>query len=136
VRAQDLAVQIRKLRRPKKTQGRCYELSGQIVCRADKAMALALVHGEVSRKIGKRIGHAWVEKGNLVYDVVLDQFFSVSHYYEKFGVKVVSRYFWQEAAKQVIRFKHWGPWENVMGVEHVSTGSGKLAVTTRRYKGL
>lgn len=84
--------------------------------------AKTLVHGEVQHPLsGNKMWHAWVEDGQMAEDCTLgpvkegDLCFIVpiSKYYEIFQPSNVRKYSDEQAMVNLLRAKHWGPWEEV-----------------------
>jgi len=105
----------------KNTEGDCYQANGTFVIDSvfmNPDANIVLCHGIVSGRgklKGKRIGHAWCEQGNVVMDlsnnqtIILDK----KRYY-KFGKieeKDIKRYTPKEAAKEMLKSGHFGPWD-------------------------
>ena len=105
--------------------GRCYELSGRyVLCHRD----WLLVHGRVSvaafpaeegddrppsrNGIDFAISHAWCEKGDLVYDPVLDRTYPSAEYYARLAAGVCAKYTHEEMCEKMIRVKVWQPWDS------------------------
>lgn len=92
----------------RKRIGRCYELAGIGLLR-HKPRQWTLVHGTV--KAGQQtLGHAWFERGELVYDPVKDFVFIRPHFYRTLRAKAVKRYSVRSAAKHMLVKKSFGPW--------------------------
>jgi hypothetical protein len=92
--------------------GRCYELAGRgIIYATDDAWRL--VHGTLRdpvRQRAERYPHAWLERGDAVYDPVLDRPYEREDYYTRFNA-VADRIFDKvQAAHMVHDFGHWGAW--------------------------
>ena len=110
---------------PKK--GDCYAANGRLaleLIRGKKPKA-ELIHGVVLISLDYMpMGHAWVEVGNTVYDYSNNRKIKISKnkYYHsgaidgllKKGYKQ-HRYKGLEVAESVLKYKHWGPWENTGG---------------------
>lgn len=67
--------------RARSRAGRCYDLAFKMMMRPDLADGWTLIHGSVRVGVpeGKYVllargGHAWLERGCLIYDPVLDIF--------------------------------------------------------------
>ena len=104
--------------------GDCYEAAGKLAlefirCKHPKA---ELVHGVALNSLDYMpMGHAWVEVGGTVYDNSNGRKIKISKskYYHsgaigelmKKGYKQ-NRYKGLEVATAVLKYKHWGPWEN------------------------
>lgn len=91
--------------------GDCYRMAGRYVMDNDNAI---LVHGTINgiRFTGKDVDnpHAWVEEGNEVFDPVWDQRFPKEAYYEIAGAKPIKSYNLDQAAAEMLKSEHWGPW--------------------------
>lgn len=89
--------------------GLCYELSGRYMIGHPNA---ELIHGIVTNRIGdgKTLEHAWVEYNNIVFDPVIGKEFRKEVYYALFIPKIIERYKYEEVCKTMLRYKHWGPW--------------------------
>jgi hypothetical protein len=77
-----------------------------------------LVHGMVNGQgalEGKRFGHAWVEKGDIVYDYSNGKRLDLPKqvYYAMGNIKEEDNkyYKWRESLKWMVDEGHWGPWE-------------------------
>jgi len=72
-----------------------------------------LVHGTVySPSLKKRIGHAWVEAGDVVIDPAQSLSWRKEKYYRVGKVKICNRYSALQAMEMAVRFEHFGPWTN------------------------
>lgn len=90
-------------------KGRCYELAFKS---AEQAKDWSVVHGEVDGPphIG-RIGHAWLELGDMVYNPTDDRFYPCWLFRMKlYAVPIVS-YTISTACAMAARFGHFGPWQ-------------------------
>ncbi len=93
--------------------GKCYELSYKF---ATSNMDWDLVHGYITDRSGKTdrtIDHAWVERGNTVYDPVMDKEFDKRVYYGLFGVEVAERYKRDKVIDMALKKKTYGPWHRI-----------------------
>lgn len=100
-------------RRPRlrSREGRCFELSFQIVLDRDD---WALVHGLVNgAPPASRIEHAWVERSGIVYDPVLDRAMPLSQYRREFAAVEIERYDKAAACRAMLDQGHSGPWIHV-----------------------
>ena len=102
-----------KLGLPRKSfrnrQSRCFELAWGYLCDSREDIGWALVHGEVDSALG-RMGHAWLELGDTVYDAVLDELFPTADYRLMFTALEIARYSREEAAQHAVSSVHSGPW--------------------------
>ena len=105
-------------------KGDCYQANGALALefiRGNKPKAV-LVHGVALNSLDYQpMGHAWVEVGGKVYDYSNGRKIteSKSNYYNAGAIKELMkkgykqhRYKGLEVAKSVLKYKHWGPWEN------------------------
>ena len=90
-----------------KRQGRCYELAGKAMLKRE---GWKLAHGTVRGREGERIGHAWLERDDMVYDAVLDREIDELSYLARFHAERQAIYSQEEAAVTMLQHKHWGPW--------------------------
>ncbi len=92
--------------------GKCYQLSWQYVT---KNSSYKLVHGYITDRVktGRTIDHAWVEKGNEVYDPVMDKRYPKQAYYGLFGVEAEKVYNSKEALDLGSKYGHYGPWHKI-----------------------
>jgi hypothetical protein len=70
-----------------------------------------LVHGVIR----EWIGHAWLVRGDEVYDAVLDKFMSVEQYTDQERAVPERTYSAKEAARMICDAKYWGPWHETHG---------------------
>ena len=92
-------------------EGNCYDVHGRMV--TEENCDMILCHGSVWHdKVGWH-GHCWLEDGDKVIDVSNgNNFYDSKEKYYKLGkVKNVTRYTWREAAEQMLKTGHYGPWE-------------------------
>jgi hypothetical protein len=69
-----------------------------------------VVHGEVNGPDKSRIGHAWLEGGDQVFDAVLNQILPCGEYRLRYGAAPLVKFTRAEAAQAVLERKHFGPW--------------------------
>lgn len=98
--------------RHRKRSGRCYELCLTAVLRYPD---WRLVHGSVDAPnargaVDGRMAHAWMARGDVVYDQVLDKAFPRLQYLAAVNAAVDAVYTWKEVNDMLHRFRHWGPW--------------------------
>jgi len=94
-----------------KRLGRCYELSGKYVMHHD---GWELVHGLLVNPFASghpKMEHAWVEKGNEVFDPVMHKIWPKDVYYSLFKVKVHKKFSQREVFQITDKTGNWGPWE-------------------------
>ena len=90
---------------------RCYELAWKHILDVDEFADWLLIHGEVTGPDGSRIGHAWLENYDRVFDPVLSEFFSTALYRIRFGPTYLQEYDRKQAVAMVLRTNHAGPWD-------------------------
>jgi len=82
---------------------------------ASRRQGWTLVHGTVlSEQAGKRMNHAWCERGEDVMDLAMPvgmRDFKRDKYYEILEAEVCKRYAAQHAVFLFLRNRHYGPWE-------------------------
>ena len=107
--------------------GECYESAGQFMMESaltGSGLNATMIHGTVSMG-DQRIGHGWVEIGDVVYDGTHTQFFDRDSYREFTEAETEHEYNWEECADHMARTEHWGPWEETAGLlseEHYRPG--------------
>jgi hypothetical protein len=102
------------LRKYRKRQGRCYELVlGFILDNRDWNG----VHGKIIPTFGPFAGenydHAWAEKGELLYEVVLNEFWLKEDYHRTFCPSEIKTYNREEFGANVRKFYTCGPWGHI-----------------------
>jgi hypothetical protein len=95
--------------RAKDRSGRCYELAGKGLLN-DDADEWTLVHGVLQTPNLGLMPHAWLERGDVAYDPVLDSIYTQDYYYTRWQAVVHARYSRVEMAKAVADSGKWGPW--------------------------
>ncbi len=74
-----------------------------------------VVHGSVlSLLAGKRIDHAWCERGEVIVDLAMPDGMKIltrEQYYRVLQPKVSKRYTSGDASVLSIRNRHYGPWD-------------------------
>ena len=74
-----------------------------------------LVHGEVDcydpDSDSPRMGHAWLESRDEVFDPVVNQHFSKDKFYGLGPITVTGRYTKIEACNLMLDNDHYGPWD-------------------------
>jgi hypothetical protein len=96
----------KRRRRYRLRSGRCYELAGKYLL---DDPTWTLVHGTARGRDG-RIGHAWLVRGDTVYDATLDKSFARADYVARYAANEVTTYRAIEAARAMLVSGHWGPW--------------------------
>ena len=104
-----------------KACGTCYETAFKALMdsnsfgSAGKFGGWNLVHGIVTLTGGSykgvQTGHAWIEKGNKVYDTEKRIGMSKKAYYTLGSIGYTHRYSWKQAAKEASKSGHYGPWD-------------------------
>jgi hypothetical protein len=93
--------------------GLCYTAALQWVREAEEDWLV--VHGTVwSDQAGKRIEHAWCERGNFVVDLALpagSRIVARETYYRAAKPEVAKTYSHEDAVLLAIKNQHDGPWE-------------------------
>ena len=99
-------------------KGDCYRANGRLAIRHMDDPKWKLCHGVgILQTDGKPFGHAWVEKGNSVFDFSNGQEIHISKkiYYKILKAPVkgtkIYRYTGEEAGVKMLRNNHWGPWD-------------------------
>jgi len=100
--------------------GDCYEVAGQLVVidKVDGVLCHGTPLGTGGEAEGLRYGHAWVEVNIIGATFVIDKsngndaFFPKDVYYRAGSIvdEDVVRYSRVEAARHIVKYKHWGPW--------------------------
>ena len=106
--------------RPRKRSGRCYELALKYLMASPDEEGWHLVHGDVNlcglvdgdATGSQRAGHAWLVRGDTVYDTTLDQTFSVTTYEQIMEAVRFAEYTKLEAAQEMSKSGHSGPWDD------------------------
>ena len=70
------------------------------------------MHGAVTTARAGRIGHAWLSRGEIVYDPVFNRYSTVGEYYKSLEVQEITTYTLLEAARMMVAMGHSGPWED------------------------
>ena len=93
-----------------KRLGLCYELAGRY---ANTHKDVDLIHGSITNRLGdgKTIDHAWIEKGDHVFDPVIDEWFDEAVYEALYGTKEKIRFNTEGVLINILKYKHWGPWD-------------------------
>ena len=99
-----------------KGEGDCYEAAAKLLYAHRSCPGIVLVHGTVTGQgpiAGIRYGHAWIEVGDVVLDPSNGRFVCArkSAYYAVGEInEPVVRYAFEEAARQMLETRHYGPW--------------------------
>lgn len=93
--------------------GKCYELAYKY-CTSNSGWAL--VHGYIHEPGGDNrvIDHAWCEKGDLVYDAVLDKELPKIFYYKMFRAEIGKFYGTKkDIYDMALKYETYGPWHEI-----------------------
>ena len=94
-----------------KRLGKCYVLSGAYALDNQDAI---LVHGSINgisfTDTDFDNPHAWIEEGEVVYDLVLGSRWRKETYYSLMKAKSPKKYTFNETRNHVLATEHWGPW--------------------------
>ena len=99
-----------------KGEGDCYEAAAKLLYAHRSCADIVLVHGTVTGQgpiAGIRYGHAWIEIGDVVLDPSNGRFVCArkADYYAAGEIREpVVRYSFEEAARQMLETRHYGPW--------------------------
>lgn len=103
------------MKRIKKGSGDCYEFACNKVV-MEPLEPWTLVHGIVigqGKLAGVKIGHAWLERGDRVYDPYVG-WFDLDDYYKIGQIEYVRRYTADEARQNAMTHRHYGPWDETI----------------------
>lgn len=102
----------------KSHQGQCYDYASRYMLDTDfksELKGLKVVHGTISDGV-MTIGHAWTETpSGLLYEGSTGQFFKKADYMKKMNAVEERVYSREEARKNLVKYKHYGPWHNGAG---------------------
>jgi|SRR5829696_5245350 len=115
----------RTLVRARRRKGRCYELALKAL-NSKEASGFLLVHGQCRGPNDSRVGHAWLfdPENDLVYDPVLDRWFSEAGYRDFVAAVPERMYTLEQALKAALAASpstrsaarppmvHVGPWHD------------------------
>ena len=92
--------------------GRCYQLAGGALHALGRGARL--IHGVIHDPVvtSAHIPHAWIERGNEVWEPVRDQWMTAETFTRLFRPEVGHRYSAKEAAKLLLERRHWGVWDD------------------------
>lgn len=93
--------------------GRCYLLAwraASIIEAADRGPGLWVVHGSIQAEGLPRIGHAWLEAGDTVYDPVADHLMPWPVYRRWAGARRAHKMRAADALRYGVDTGHAGPW--------------------------
>jgi hypothetical protein len=119
----DDAVVIRPL---KEREGKCFKFAflSLLEMREAEIIDITLVHGVVTGyhrdrvESGHelRIAHAWVERGDMIYEATADTVLPASAYYQYADAVAERRYTFEEARMLYLVHETFGPWHETAGV--------------------
>lgn len=92
--------------RPRKRQGRCYELAFKFLM---DDPTWTLVHGRVDSS-GAVIGHAWLERDGWVFDPVLNRTLLWDDFATRHRAARLASFNGPDAARRALASGHSGPW--------------------------
>ena len=95
--------------------GDCYQAAGRLIMsKMNGKLVHGMVHGQGPLN-GLKFGHAWVEVGGKVLDYSNNQKRSLPKkvYYILGAIDPAECHYYSgtEAAKKMLKHKHWGPWD-------------------------
>ena len=99
-------------------EGDCYEAAAKLLYAHRSCPGIVLVHGTVTGQgpiAGIRYGHAWIEIGDVVLDPSNGRFVcarKAAYYAVGEIAEPVTRYAFEEAARQMLETRHYGPWDS------------------------
>jgi hypothetical protein len=100
-----------RLRKYRRRQGRCYELVSDFVSDNQQWNG---VHGKIIPTFGPFAGeeyyHAWAERGDLLYEAVLNTFWLKRDFHLTFCASEMKNYNSKELTANLRKFYTLGPW--------------------------
>lgn len=94
-----------------KRLGKCFSLCAEYVIDNKGA---SLVHGIITNPFDagnfRQVAHAWVEDSERVIDLVVGNNLPKDAYYALFKATAVRTYSREEAATEMLKHRHYGPW--------------------------
>jgi hypothetical protein len=106
----------------------CFPLA--VMC-LQKDPSWSMVHGVVYGGVA----HAWLRKGEWIYDPVKDISMSVGEYERTHQAKAERSYTALEATSMSSRTGHWGPWHPESAAMRISEILREFAESTRSVEG-
>jgi hypothetical protein len=122
--------------------GDCYEAAAKLLYAHRSCPGIVLVHGTVTGQgpiAGIRYGHAWIEIGDVVLDPSNGRFVCArkADYYAVGEInEPVARYEFEEAARQMLETRHYGPWEKRLSLTPPSGENDLLSLINEAFRGL
>jgi hypothetical protein len=119
--------------------GDCYEAAAKLLYAHRSCPGIMLVHGTVTGQgpiAGIRYGHAWIEIGDVVLDPSNGRFVCArkADYYAVGEInEPVTRYAFEEAARQMLETRHYGPWEERLSLTTPSGGKSSSKPDKRDF---
>lgn len=131
-----------------RADGDCYEAAAKEVLFKDRTKTL--VHADILPRlggpgIGKPYGHAWVEKGNMVWDLSNNHKGEMGKmfrngvqkdlYYGIADPSNIKTYTAEQVTELIQKHQHWGPWPTNEGFELIDSElcESRLFRSTRRF---
>jgi hypothetical protein len=110
----------------KEREGQCFKFALlSLVQMWDEGVRdAALVHGVITgyhrdrKEAGHevRLAHAWIERGNMVYEATADMIFPLAEFYRDVQAVAERRYFAVEAGTHSLLCGTFGPWHQTAGI--------------------
>jgi hypothetical protein len=92
-------------------RGRCFELSFKVISDNPPDMDLVLVHGRGRPSPDHPfVDHAWIAWAALIYDPVVDAYFSTDIFERQNDVRIAAIYSRAEAVERLLACGTYGPW--------------------------
>jgi hypothetical protein len=127
---QPTASERQAMGRPRRTQGRCFELAYRFFLAIEMPDGFSLIHGTVVSILRERLAHAWAElPGNRVFDGVAQGVYQRDSYYTMLSAIAERRYTRTEFLNGAIQARSYGPW-------HATTGAFNDVPRPQRQEGL
>ena len=122
-------------------EGDCYEAAAKLLYAHRSCPGIVLVHGTVTGQgpiAGIRYGHAWIEIGDVVLDPSNGRFVcarKAAYYAVGEIAEPVTRYAFEEAARQMLETRHYGPWEKLLSLTTPSGTKRSSKADKRGFSG-
>ena len=122
-------------------EGDCYEAAAKLLFAHRSCLGIVLVHGTVTGQgpiAGIRYGHAWIEIGDVVLDPSNGRFVCArkADYYAVGEIsEPVACYAFEEAARQMLETRHYGPWEKRLSLTTPSGTKRSSKADKRGFSG-
>lgn len=107
------------MKNPKPIPGQCYK---NAFMWAQEHPEWSIVHGILTNKRHNvKMGHAWNEASEIVYDPSVALFVDKDRYYKLGDVSYAKSYTLDEATENALKENNWGPWdEKIMKAKHAN----------------